>query len=509
MKLSNYLSALLMASITSLFATSSWAQSQPAPKYAAKVPPSVTTPDTVKTRIGTLKFFDGLPDEATVKTVYDNLDFVRGVEAFLMGMPAANVQGLRRGFIEGGFPPNQAFGISEGLADARSLFLTPNTVVVYTWGIIDVKDGPMVLKVPAGVLGILDDAHFRFVTDVGLSGPDQGKGGKYLLVPPGYTGTLPPESEGYFVAKTRTYSNVVIMRAFVQGSDIATIVKNVKTNAAMYPLSAAAKPSQTKFVNFSGMQINTVHANDFTFYEELNEVVQHEPDDFLESEVVGILASIGIKKGKPFAPDARMKAILTDSAAVANATSRAMTFASRDPLTKVWPDRHWITTFTHLNHEFADGGERNLDARTMSLYYFTGITPAMASPKLGQGAAYVYTARDAKGEWLDGSKNYKVTLPPNIPAKRFWSFNVYDNQHRSFLETDQKTAGLDSNLPNVKKNADGSATVWFGPKAPKGKEGNWVQTWPGKGYNVIFRLYGPMEGWFDKTWRPGDLELVN
>ena len=187
------------------------------------------------------------------------------------------------------------------------------------------------------------------------------------------------------------------MRAFVQGSDLATIVKNVKANAAMYPLSAAANPPQTKFVNFSGMQINTVHANDFTFYEELNEVVQHEPDDFLESEVVGILASIGIKKGKPFAPDARMKAILTDAAAVANATSRAMTFASRDPLTKVYPDRQWTTTFTHLNHEFADGGERTLDARTMSFYYFTGMTPAMASPKLGQGAAYVYTARDAQG----------------------------------------------------------------------------------------------------------------
>jgi hypothetical protein len=131
----------------------------------------------------------------------------------------------------------------------------------------------------------------------------------------------------------------------------------------------------------------------------------------------------------------------------------------------------------------------------------------MASPKLGQGAAYVYTARDARR--LDGSKNYKVTLPSNIPAKRFWSFNVYDNQHRSFLETDQKTAGLDSTLPEVKKNADGSVTVWFGPKAPASGEGNWVQTWPGKVFNVIFRLYGPLEGWFDKSWRPGDLELVN
>ena len=479
----------------------------PKPKYAAIVPASVTTPDTVQTRIGTLKFSDGLPDADTVTKVYDNLDFVRGVEAFLSGMPAANTQGLRRGFIEAGFPPNQGFGISETLADAGALFLTPNTVVVYTWAIIDVKDGPMVLQVPPGVLGILDDAYWRWVNDLGLTGPDQGKGGKYLVVPPDYKGALP--KDGYFVAKTRTYSNVVIMRAFIQGSDIATIVKNVKANAAMYPLSAAANPPKPTFVNISGKQMNTVHSNDVTFFDELNEVVQHEPNDFLDPEVVGLLASIGLKKGKPFAPDARMKAILTDAAAVANATSRTMTFASRDPLTKVYPDRQWTTSFTHLNHEFADGGERTLDARTMSFYYFTGLSPAMASPKLGAGAAYVYTVRDGKGTYLDGSKNYKVTLPPNIPAGRFWSFNVYDNQHRSFLETDQKLAGLDSTLPGVKSNADGSVTVWFGPKAPAGQDGNWVQTWPGKGFNVIFRLYGPQQGWFDKSWRPGDLERID
>ena len=146
------------------------------------------------------------------------------------------------------------------------------------------------------------------------------------------------------------------------------------------------------------MQINTVHANDVTFFDELNEVVQHEPDDFLESEVVGILASIGIKKGKRFTPDARMKAILTDAAAVANATSRSIVFASRDPLTKAWSDRQWTTTFTHKSHEFVDGGERTLDARTMFYYYATGMSPAMASPQLGQGAAYTYTARDGKGE---------------------------------------------------------------------------------------------------------------
>ena len=171
------------------------------PRTKPTFPTSITTPDTVQTRIGTLEFFDGLPDDATIQKVYDNLDFVRGVEAFLLGMPAASIQAMRRGYIEAGFPPNQGFGISESLADARSLFLTPNTVVVYCWGNIDVKDGPMVLQVPPGVLGILNDAHFRFVTDLGVAGPDQGKGGKYLVVPPGYTGTLPGAGEGYFVTK--------------------------------------------------------------------------------------------------------------------------------------------------------------------------------------------------------------------------------------------------------------------------------------------------------------------
>ena len=166
---------VLLVAFVAFFGVSASAQQQPDPKYKAKVPPSITTPDTVQTRIGTLKFHDGLPDKETIQKVYDNLDFVRGVDAFLLGIPAANVQGLRRGFIEGGFPPNQGFGISEGLADARSLFLTPNTVVVYTWGIIDVKEGPMVLQVPPGVLGILDDAHFRFVTDLGLVGARPGQ----------------------------------------------------------------------------------------------------------------------------------------------------------------------------------------------------------------------------------------------------------------------------------------------------------------------------------------------
>ena len=495
---------IALATILAAVALPAWAQGQSAPKYSAKVPPSIQTPDTVQARIGALKFFDGLPDEETVQKVYDNLDFGRGVEAFMAGMPAASVYALCEGFSQAGFKPNQGIGITESLADARSLFLTQNSTVVYAWFCVDLQDGPMVVQVPPGVLGMINDAYFRYVTDLGVTGPDQGKGGKYLLVPPGYTGALP--SEGYVVQKPRTYSNLFIIRSFVKDGDVAAVVRNVKSSARVYPLSAAANPPEQKFVNISGVQFNTVHANDFHFYEELNAVVQHEPADFVEPETAGLFAATGIKKGKPFAPDARMKAILTDAAAVGNATARAIIFASRDARTKFFPDRQWSTGFVGGSYEFAERGERMLDARTLFHYYATGITPAMAAAKPGTGSAYAYTARDSQGWYFDGSKTYKVTLPAPIPAGQFWSFTIYDSQTRSMLETDQKLAGIDSTLPTMKKNDDGSVTVWFAPKAPAGQEGNWVQTMPGKSWNVILRLYAPLS--LGST-RPGSREISN
>ena len=192
-------------------------------KYAAKVPSSILTPDSVETRIGPLKFFDGLPDADTVKKVYDNLDFARGVEAFMAGIPATSVQALKNGFIEAGFPPNGSIGITESLADARSVFLTPNATVVYEWFCADVGREPMVIEVPPGVLGLIDDAYFRFLADMGQFGPDQGKGGKFLLVRSDYTGALP--KQGYYIVKTPSNNNLIVIRAFVQGGDLAGTVK--------------------------------------------------------------------------------------------------------------------------------------------------------------------------------------------------------------------------------------------------------------------------------------------
>lgn len=498
----------LTTAFTSLVLTAAipgMAQGQSSPKYSAKVPAYIQTPDAVQTRLGTLKFFDGLPDPDTVQKVYDNIDFARGAEAFLAGMPAASVYALCEGLDRAGVKRNRGVAITEELMDARSLFLTANSTTVYVFFCVDLKDGPVVAQVPPGVLGPVDDAYFRYVTDVGLIGPDKGKGGKYLFVPPGYAGSLP--TKGYFVTKTSTYSNLILYRAFVKDGDIAAAVKNVKANARIYPLSAAANPPATTFVNTSGKQFNTVHANDFHFYEELNTVIQSEPADAFDAETVGLFASIGIKKGKPFAPDARMKAILTEAVAVGNATARAMVFAPRDERAKFYPDRQWNNGFIGNSYQFLNNGERMLDARTMFHYAATGITPAMADAKPGTGSAYAFAVRDATGTYLDGGKTYKITLPAPIPAGQFWSFTVYDNQTRSMLETDQKLAGLDSTQPGIKKNADGSVTVWFAPKAPAGQENNWVQTMPGKGWNSLLRLYAPLQPWFDKTWKPGDFEL--
>ena len=475
------------------------------PKYAPDVPAKITTPDTVETRIGTLRFKDGTPDPATVQLAYDQLDFGRGVDSFLKGMSATSVHALCNGMDQAGIKLNRGIGISEDLLDARSLFLTANTTTVYVMLCIDLRDGPMVVRVPPRVLGPVDDADFRWVTDVGLTGPDKGVGGDYLFAPPGYKGTLP--AKGYHVAKPRTNRLLMFYRAFVEKGDIGAAVAGVKAKAAIFPLSQAAKPPATSVVNVSGVKFNTISANDFSFYDELSAVVQNEPADWVDPDTVGLYAAIGIRKGKPFAPDARMKKILTDSVAVGNGIARANLFASRDPRTRIYTDRQWFTPFVGRSYKFLDGAERLLDARAMFFFYATGITPAMTESRPGTGSAYAITVRDASGTYLDGGRTYKVTLPGPIPAKSFWSFTAYDNQTRSLLPTDQRLAGLDSTLPGIKMNPDGGVTIWFGPKAPAGQEKNWVQTMPGKGYNAALRLYGPLESWFNQTWRPGDIEL--
>jgi hypothetical protein len=481
------------------------AQDTTKPKYSADVPEYILTPDKVQTDLlGELNFFDGTPNKETSQKIYDFLDVSRGVEVFLNGIPAASIYAALEGFKQAGMEPGD-LGLFEELMDAKSLFLTANSTTMYGFAEIDVKNGPYVLEIPPSVLGPIDDAYFRWVIDIGLTGPDKGKGGKYLLVHKSYSGEIP---DGYFVARTPTYRNLMIFRAFVKNGNLKGTAAAVKAVYRSYPLSMADNPPVQKFHNLSGKKFNTIHANNFRFYEELNAVIQYESADAFNPELVGQFASIGIKKGHPFNPDERMKKLLIEAIAIGNASARVISFVPRKQSVFFYEDRQWNSPFAGMSHEFINNGERVLDDRIFFHYMATGITPAMAAPKVGAGSAYGFTATDSKGNFLDGGKTYKINLPHPIPVNNFWSFMVYSTQHRSMLETDQKLAGLDSNNPSVKANADGSYTMWFGPKAPAGHEGNWIQTIEGKSYCVLLRLYGPLEPWFDKTWKPGDFELV-
>jgi hypothetical protein len=287
-----------------------------------------------------------------------------------------------------------------------------------------------------------------------------------------------------------------------------TAIGYAKKNYRAYPLELAADPPAMNFRNLSGKYINTIHSNDFLFYGEVNQVIQEEPLDAVDPEVRGLLAAIGIQKGKPFAPDARMKSILTDAAAVGNATARANTFSTRDKDAYYYPNSAWKTFFIGNDYSFSPGGVLNPDARSFFYYMGTGSSPSWLVKMIGQLSQYIVNEHDAKGQYLDGGKNYRLHLPPDIPAKRFWSLLIYDSQTRSMLQTDQQYPSVSSLKKDVIINPDSSVDVWFGPGPPSGKEANWVQTIPGKGWFTVLRLYGPLDAWFDKTWRPGEIELV-
>jgi hypothetical protein len=474
------------------------------PRMATDIPAAVTTPDHVPTRLGPLTFFDGLPDEATVETVYENLDFQRGVQAFLACIPAASFCAAREGLLGFG-PANQTVLITESLMDARSLFLTANTETVYVVLWLDTKDGPLVVDMPPHVLGVIDDAWERYVTDVGHVGPDGGKGGKYLLLPPDYAGDVP---DGYFVARSRTYGQLMFFRGFLENGDARPAIENTKKHFRVYPLEHAADPPPMRFVDVSGVPFNTIHANDETFFDEVARVVHAEPLEATDPETRGQLAAIGIRKDRPFAPDDRMRRILIEAAAVGNATARAITFRPRDPRAYLYPNSAWKTLFIGNDYQFAPGGVLDLDAKTMYFYLGTGNSPAWIEKMVGRSSKYGMADRDAAGRDLDGGKNYRLRLPPNVPVNDFWSLLVYDPQTRSMLQTDQPFPSTGSQKEGLLANPDGSVDLFFGPTPPTGKEANWVQTVPGKSWWLMLRLYGPLEPWFDKTWRPGEIELV-
>ena len=501
MKTKQYFTMSLAVMITVSLSVSLWAE-PPKMKYTTKIPASVITPDTMETRIGTLNFVSGVPTEETAQKVWDQLDFARAVEVMIMTTPAASLQGFRKGIQKWG-PDNETMIYWDGRLDSKGLLLTGNTTVVYTFMWIDLKDGPMVMETPPSVLGIIDDAWFHYLCDFGDAGDDKGKGGKYLLVPPDYKGEIPT---GYFVKKSKTFGHWLAMRGFMKNFDPDPVVKNMKEHFRLYPLGS--EPKEVKWVNTAMQAFSTLHAQDATFFDEVNTTVQEEPNSAQDTEMLGLLAAIGIQKGKPFKPDARMKKILAEAAQVGTAAQRSIIWRNRDESVVMWPgSKSWEVGFAGGSYAFENDGVSLINDRVRFHFYATGITPAMVKPPVGAGSSYVIGLRDAEGNPLDGSKTYKIHIPPNIPAKRFWDITVYDNQTRSLLQTDNPYPGVTSIDKATVKNADGSYDVYIGPKKPDGKV-NWIQTDPSKGWNMLWRIYGPLQAWYDKKWRPSEIEMV-
>ncbi|ASP35015.1 DUF1254 domain-containing protein [Labrenzia sp. VG12] len=490
------------------------------PGYNTPIPQDILTPDEVETRFGTLKFVDGRPTPETSALMYDTLDFMRGVEVFLNFIPATSIEGIRRGMDKIGVNQAHKVAVFEELMDSNPLFLTGNTDTVYASSILDLgRDGPTVIEVPKGQgPTTVNDAYFRFVTDMGVPGPDKGEGGKYLILPPDYDGDLDPpvggyeaevEGETYFVSKSTSYINWFIARGFLVDGKTDTAVAAYRDGLKIYPLKDKASPPQMEFVNASKKVFNTIHANTFEFYNELNTVLQKEPISTFDPELRGLAAAIGIQKGKDFAPDERMTQLLTEAVAIGNATARTIWLKPRDKAAYLYENSGWFTAFIGGSWEWLrdEGkGGRYLDARTMFFYMATVNTPAMVLKIPGKGSQYALTVTDSSGAFLDGSKSYSLTIPANAPAKDFWSVVVYDPQTRSELQTSQPFPSKNNKRDKLVENEDGSVTLHFGPEAPAGKEDNWVQTVAGKGWFAILRLYGPEEAWFEKTWRPGEIE---
>ncbi|MDB4306282.1 DUF1254 domain-containing protein, partial [bacterium] len=402
--------------------------------------------------------------------------------------------------------PSDIFVTADRL-DSSALILTGNTESLYSFIVLDLKaNGPTVIEVPPGVMGPIDDHNFLFLADVGPTGKDQGKGGKYLLLPPDYEGDVP---DGYFVVRSPTYLGFSFLRA---NADVVGYGEGVldfyRKNAKVYPLKTGPRAPRVKDV--TGVATDTLVPENADAFNWMHEIISYEPADAFGKELLGRLASLGIEKGKPFEPDARMQQIFAKAAEAGIAMSRVIAFDNRDKNAKVYPNRQWESPYVTNNSTFYQNDYINLEARTTFHFTADGITPAMAAqmPE-GKGSRYQTTYKDKDGNFFDGNKTYKVNMPPKVPVALFWAVTVYDPWTRCEIQSQPYPSISSQQKPAPTTNADGSIDIYFSTEKPEGVAAqNWVKTLPNQGFFVYIRYYGPLNAFNDKTWVPNDVELV-
>ncbi|HSY72464.1 MAG TPA: DUF1254 domain-containing protein, partial [Alloacidobacterium sp.] len=452
-------------------------------------------------------FERGFPTSDTAQKAYDDIDLNRAIEAYRFFYPTVSGAAMFKGNAKLEIIPNKVFGTLD--TQPKHVGFTLNSDTPYAPLLLDLSQGPMVVELPAGpLICIAMDINQLWVTDLGLPGPAAGKGDKVVFLPPGYKDKPPA---GYRVATSPSNKMLVGVRSLPVNGDVPGAIARIKT-VKVYPLKPIAGWSAPTWLDLTPIPQDTTPLaweNNMQYWRELAEVINSEPANPRFHNMYGLLAALGIEKGKPFEPDARMTGILEKAAKIGNAQMRVVSFGDRRPDRIVWPDRKW--EWAALRFEDGDFNTANyadLHAREKWFYQAIGASPAMFKRDPTAGSLYWLGLRDATGATLDGGKAYKLTVPQPVPGKLFWSITVYDTDTRSQVQTDQGKAALRS-LFELKNVSTAQPTdLYFGPTTPAGHEGQWIKTIPGKGWFVYFRVYGPEQAAFDGSWKLGDFEEV-
>jgi hypothetical protein len=473
--------------------------------------------------IGELEFSQDYATKDTLAAAKDELFFQQAVQSYLWALPALSVFAMKEGSEAKFGKGYNVLPIWKKRLDAKTLVTTPNSDVIYAMGYLDLKaDGPIVIEVPPGLQGILDDFFQRPIHsvgeidgrgwsgDVGLPGPDKGNGGKYLVLPPDYNGDVPG---GHFAFRSRTYGVFVFWRGFFQDPKQLGGPVKIMEQTRIYPLGKAATAKAMQFPDGSGVAVNMLYPTDGTAFDMLKRFIDSEFVDAADLDMRGMLAAIGIVKGQPFAPDGHQRELLDKAARTAVAMGKCIVteYTGNQPGGLWWKDRQYVNGFpSTLTPEFTSPTDsstyRNVFLRSGFFTAAYSASPGMAINMVGIGAKYLATFKDATGAFLSGDASYRLHLPAGIPAKIFWSVTVYDAANQSGLDNGQPFPSLNT-MDKPPANADGSIDVHFGPASPGGGK-NWLATVRGKGFFVIVRLYGPTQPFFDQTWKPGDVEKI-